>query len=62
MQIITREAFFKANSIKSMANLLQVSTKTLSKRIKEILPQYQGKKIATLYPKDLQIIYAELVE
>lgn len=62
MSAINQDQFFKANTVKTMAVLLNVSTKTLSKRIKEVLPHYQQKKIGILMPKELRIIYSELVE
>jgi len=62
METIPQETFFKHDSLKSLAALLKVSTKTLSGRIKDILPHYKGKKIGKLYPKDLKTIYFELID
>jgi hypothetical protein len=60
--MITLDQFLKHDTLKSMADLCKVSTKTLSGRIKNILPQYQNKKIGKLYPGELKRIYNDLFE
>lgn len=47
-------------SLKNMADAYGISTKTLSKRIKTLLPELKNNKIRTIYPAQIEKIRLEL--